>query len=102
VEGRLAVRLLNQARTAQARRLAASPGAQHPVTLSMVIEADIPEHLDRDEPPSGRDWSVFVDLTLKAARLAWADGDGMSTPTTDFTLASSSSPVVRLGAAGPS
>lgn len=54
---RLAVQLLNQVIAAQARRVAACLGAQHPATLSMVIEADIPEHLDRDDPPLDGGWS---------------------------------------------
>jgi hypothetical protein len=53
---RLAVRLLNQAKTAQARRLTSSSGEQHPDTMRTVIEADIAEHLGRDEPPSGEEW----------------------------------------------
>jgi AAA lid domain/ATPase family associated with various cellular activities (AAA) len=48
---RLAVRLLNQVAAAQARRVAASTAAPHPATLTTVIEADIPEHLERDDPP---------------------------------------------------
>jgi hypothetical protein len=54
---RLAVRLLDQAKTAQARRLAGSPGAQHPDMLRTVIEADIPQYLGRDAPPSSEDRS---------------------------------------------
>lgn len=54
---RLAVRLLNQVILAQARRVAASPGAQHQATLSTVTEADIPENLDRDDSPADEQWS---------------------------------------------
>lgn len=54
---RLAVRLLDRVTAAQARRLAASPGPQHPATLGTVTEADVPEHLDRDGPSSDRSWS---------------------------------------------
>jgi Cdc6-like AAA superfamily ATPase len=54
---RLAVRLLNQVIAAQARRVAAPPAAQHPTTLSTIVEADIPEHLDRGEPLAEGEWS---------------------------------------------
>ena len=55
---RLAVRLLNQALAAQARRVTASPGAQHPAALSTVVEEDIPEYLDHDDATSDeRGWS---------------------------------------------
>jgi AAA lid domain len=54
---RLAVRLLNQVTVAQARRVAASPGAQHQATLLTVTEADIPENLDRDDSPADEQWS---------------------------------------------
>jgi DNA-binding transcriptional regulator YdaS (Cro superfamily) len=54
---RLAVRLLNQAIAAQARRLAASPGTIDPAVQSTVIDADIPEHLDHNEQLSQEVWS---------------------------------------------
>jgi SpoVK/Ycf46/Vps4 family AAA+-type ATPase len=54
---RLAVRLLHQVISAQAPCVAAPPEAQHPATLSTVVEADIPEHLDRGEPLAEGDWS---------------------------------------------
>jgi hypothetical protein len=54
---RLAVRLLTQVTAAQARRMAASPEAQLQAGLSTVIEADIPQRLDRDDPPSDEGWS---------------------------------------------
>jgi hypothetical protein len=52
-----AVRLLNQVVAAQAHRIAASLEAHDSVTLSTVIEADVPEHVDYDEQPSGEDWA---------------------------------------------
>jgi type II secretory pathway predicted ATPase ExeA len=54
---RLPVRLLTQVTAAQARRVAASPEAQLQAGLSTVIEADIPQHLDREDPPSDEGWS---------------------------------------------
>jgi hypothetical protein len=54
---RLAVRLLTQVTAAQARRVAASPEAQLQAGLSTVIEADIPQRLDRDDPPYEEGWS---------------------------------------------
>jgi AAA lid domain-containing protein/ATPase family protein associated with various cellular activities (AAA) len=54
---RLAVRLLNQIIAAQARRVTASPQPQNPGALGTVIEADIPENLACDGPPSDGAWS---------------------------------------------
>lgn len=77
---RLAVRLLTQVTAAQARRVAASSEAQLQVGLSAVIEADIPQHLDRDDPPSDEALvgPVSVALTIKrqeqSPRSRWRPG----------------------------
>jgi hypothetical protein len=54
---RLAVRLLNQTIAAQARRVMTRSEGQQTETLRTVIEADIPEHLGREELLNGEDWS---------------------------------------------
>jgi type II secretory pathway predicted ATPase ExeA len=49
---RLVVRLLNQIISAQALRVTACSDAHDQATLSTIIEADMPEHLERNHPPS--------------------------------------------------
>lgn len=54
---RLAVGLLNQATTAQARRVAAtSPRNQNAAALATITEADIPDRLSPDMVPPDDDW----------------------------------------------
>jgi Cdc6-like AAA superfamily ATPase len=48
---RLAVRLLDQATTSQARRVTTTPQSQHPAMLTTIHAADIPGHMHPHEPP---------------------------------------------------
>ena len=52
---RLAVRLLDEATSRQARRIAAIPGPRNPAILSTVTVADIPAHLSPGDEPA-HDW----------------------------------------------
>jgi hypothetical protein len=47
---RLAVRLLTQATASQARRIATASVPPDPAALSIIVEADIPEHLSPNLP----------------------------------------------------
>jgi hypothetical protein len=52
---RLAVRLLDQAVASQARRITTAPQPPDPATLSTIDAADIPGHVQPDDPPAD-DW----------------------------------------------
>jgi hypothetical protein len=53
---RLAVRLLDQATTSQARRITAAPQSWDPATLSTIDAADIPGRIHPGDRPADDQW----------------------------------------------